>query len=79
MIAVQLVALHKVLIGFAIALGAVLMLVSVVLFRRSGDPAQLVPGAVGLAASVALAFYLRWFVAKRARTLSAADSGKSKS
>lgn len=56
---------HKVLIGFAIAMGCVLAAVGTLMYSRSGQPTDLALGAFGLGGGVALALYLRWFLAKR--------------
>ncbi len=60
--------LHRVLIGFAVALGLVFAAYSGVAWRASGSPLLLALAALSLAASVALAAYLRWFVRSRATT-----------
>ncbi|MCC7538840.1 MAG: hypothetical protein IT379_21625 [Deltaproteobacteria bacterium] len=56
---------HKILIGVAIAMGCVLAVVSVLLYSRSGRATDLALGGFGLAGGASLAFYLRWFLAKR--------------
>ena len=58
---------HKVLIAFAIGMGCVLAVLGVVLYSRSGRATDLALGGFGLAGGGALAFYLRWFLAKRRR------------
>lgn len=56
---------HKVLIGFAIAMGCVLAVVGVLLYVRTGQITDLALGGFGLGGGVALAWYLRWFLSKR--------------
>ena len=60
-------ALHRLLISFAIALGALLLIYGIAQFVRLHDATALGMGIGGAVAAGALALYLRWFLRKRAR------------
>lgn len=65
----QLIKLHKILIGSTIALGAVLLAVGVLQLVRTGEPQHAVTGLLGLVGGLGFAAYLRWFLARqRARS-----------
>lgn len=59
-------AFHRLVIAMAIALGAVFALWCALEWRRTGDGWLAALGVASLAAGVALGFYLRWFLRKRA-------------
>jgi hypothetical protein len=57
--------LHRVLIGFAIAFGAIFAAYSALSWRASGSPLALALAILSLAAAVTLGAYLRWFLRAR--------------
>jgi hypothetical protein len=58
----QLLTVHKVLIGSAIATGVIFSVSSFVAFLRGGGGTHVVMGTLALGATVSLAFYLRHFL-----------------
>jgi len=72
--------LHRVVIGSAIVLGLVFAAYLSLSWRSTRSPLQLALAVLSVAASVALAAYLRWFVRSRATTApSARDPGARRS
>jgi membrane protein implicated in regulation of membrane protease activity len=72
--------LHRAVIGSAILLGLVFAAYTGLAWRATGSPLPLALAVLSLAASVALAAYLRWFVRSRATTApSAREQGARRS
>jgi hypothetical protein len=57
--------LHRILISFAIALGALLLLYGLLRYQKTGETWALGMGLAGAAAGTTLGLYLRWFLGKR--------------
>lgn len=77
---VALYRLHRVVIGSAIALGLVFAAYTFLAWRSARSPLLLALAILSVAASVALAAYLRWFVRSRATTApSAREPGARRS
>ena len=60
--------LHRVVIGSAVLLGVVFAAYCALAWRAKRSPLMLALAILSLAASVALAAYLRWFIRSRATT-----------
>jgi hypothetical protein len=58
---------HRVLIGMAIGLSAILLIHGIALYVAHRDLGSLVTGITASVVGVGLAFYLRWFLRKQRR------------
>ena len=61
----RLVSFHRILIGFAIALGAILLVYGIEQYARTHDRLALATGAGGALACALMLLYLRWFQRKQ--------------